>query len=294
MKDNEFYVSKSEFQPTKEAAAVNTAKKKKRMNEHNRRRKFLGLLCTGAMIAVVAASAGAETGGEPHSGYIRDAKTGDGISGVSLEFRSGNGVGSVAARTTTDEEGQFSVTLSDGEYTAYATRSGYVSENINFDIDSGQEQELIGTMLPQMSGNYYTIVLTWGEMPSDLDSHVESQIDAEHVMHVFFGDSTYVYEEEQICFLDVDDRSSYGPETITLKTVSSTPYYYYIHNYSGDAEITDSMATVKVYKGTKLLKEFKIPTQGGDGLYWNVFAIKNGEIITKNTVTESPDVTYAE
>jgi hypothetical protein len=292
MKDNEFYVSKSEFRSSKEAAAVGKAKKKQRMNEHDRRRKFLGLLCTGAMIVVVASSA-AGIGGESHSGYIRDAKTGEGISGVSLEFRSDNGIGSVVARTTTDEEGLFSVSLSDGEYTAYATRDGYVSENINFDIYSGQE-ELIGTMLPQMSGNYYTIVLTWGETPRDLDSHVEALIDDDHAMHVFYGDSLYLYEEEEICFLDVDDTSSYGPETISLKPVSSTPYYYYIHNYSGESSITGSKATIKVYKGSKLLKEYSISSREKEGLYWNVFAIKNGKIITQNTVTEYPDVTYAE
>jgi hypothetical protein len=293
MKDNEFYFSKSEYHSTGEPNSVSKERKKK--DKRDRSHRLVTFFCTAAMIVVVAVSAGAGSG--KNSGYIRNAKTGEGISGVLLEFRSESdaGSGAVLATTTTDEEGQFSVSLSDGNYTAYATKNGYVAETIHFEINSADNQKLIGTMLPLLSGDAYTIVLTWGEYPYDLDSHVEAQIDGDDYMHVYYGDEIYQYNfEETICFLDVDVTDSYGPETVTLIPMGQSPYYYYIHNYSGDAALTGSKAIVKVYKGTNLLKEYNIPANVVDGIYWNVFAIKDGSIITKNTVTEIPDVTYAD
>lgn len=37
-----------------------------------------------------------------------------------------------------------------------------------------------------------------------------------------------------------------------------------------------------------------VPTNLGDSDYWNVFAIKNGELIIKNTITSEADVNYAD
>ena len=46
-------------------------------------------------------------------------------------------------------------------------------------------------------------------------------------------------------------------------------------------------------KGGVLIRQFNVPTALGTDIYWNVFAIVNGEIVVKNTITPEPDVVYA-
>jgi uncharacterized protein YfaP (DUF2135 family) len=92
--------------------------------------------------------------------------------------------------------------------------------------------------------------------------------------------------------LDVDDTTSFGPETITLNLTTGDPYYYYVHRYSGSGTLSSSSAQVKVYQGAVLLATFNVPTDQGSGDYWNVFAIENGDLRIKNTVTTSPDTYY--
>ena len=111
--------------------------------------------------------------------------------------------------------------------------------------------------------------------------------------HVYYSSKNAFDGDSLICNLDLDDTTSYGPETITLNTNTASPYYYYVHRYSGSGSIATSNAQVKVYKGDTLLRTFNAPTDKGTADYWNVFAIVNGRIVINNTITSSPDTTYA-
>ena len=298
MKDNEFYSPKSEYDSPSKRMPSRTSPKKEKLIRHVRRRKMLGFFATAAMIIVVATASDLGTvGGKENTGYIRDAKTGEGLSNVLLEFRKGEQAvsGTVVRSTTTDDGGRFTVSLPEGSYTAHAWKNGYLPEDISFVIDGEENEELIGTLLPVRLGDVYTIVLTWGETPYDLDSHVETDIEeAEDYMHVYYGEYYCEREEKEVCLLDVDDTTSYGPETITLDPYTEDAYYYYVHNFSMDDEIQNSRAVVKLYKGSTLLDTYTVPEGGPEGLYWNVFAVKDGKIKEKNTITEFPDTTYAE
>ena len=98
----------------------------------------------------------------------------------------------------------------------------------------------------------------------------------------------------EVCNLDYDDTTSYGPEHITLNTTTNKPYYYYIHRYAGSGSISTSSAKITVHKGNTKIAEFNVPTNLGTSDYWNVFAIVNGKLIVKNTMTASPDTAYAD
>ena len=100
--------------------------------------------------------------------------------------------------------------------------------------------------------------------------------------------------EVEVCNLDVDDTTSYGPETVTLIPTTTSAYYYYIYKYAGSGTVGASGAQIKLYKGDTLINTFNVPTNLGDSDYWNVFAIKNGELIIKNTITSEADVNYAD
>lgn len=97
----------------------------------------------------------------------------------------------------------------------------------------------------------------------------------------------------EVCNLDVDDTTSYGPETITLQLTTSNPYYYYIYLYAGTGSLATSEAQINLYQGDTLVATFNVPTDQGSGRYWNVFAIVDGQLTVRNTITSSADVSYA-
>ena len=117
---------------------------------------------------------------------------------------------------------------------------------------------------------------------------------ANQTFHTFYSDKSASFDGIEVCNLDVDDTTSYGPETITLKADGSSPYYYYIHRYAGSGSLATSEAQVRIYQGSALIGTFNVPSDGDTNLdYWNVFAIKNGELIVMNTLSATPNVEYA-
>jgi len=80
------------------------------------------------------------------------------------------------------------------------------------------------------------MILTWGAVPSDLDSHmtVPTTTGITTRGHVYFSAkgsaSAYPY-----CWLDVDDTSSYGPEVTTVTRKLPGTYRFAIHNWSGQS-----------------------------------------------------------
>lgn len=303
MKDNEFYRGGAEFPPAapewaqsaaelapqeapdaeQEWQAQQAAKQKQRAQ----RRRLLQMVCSGVMVAVLTLGLGGDA-----KGNIVNARTGTGIAGVAITFHSGwdNPDGNVVASATTEEDGSYQVGLSSGEYTASLVKDGYVADCFNFTVDPlEQDVQHNGTMMP-LDGEGYTIVLTWGPQPRDLDSHLEGYTSDGEDFHVFFGDSQKYSSStgELVCFLDVDDTSSYGPETVTLLEKGREPYYYYVHNYSGDGSMGTSGARVKVYYKSKLLQTFDVPASVGNSHYWNVFALDNGRIVPKNIGSNYP------
>ena len=134
------------------------------------------------------------------------------------------------------------------------------------------------------------IVLTWGSTPSDLDSHLTGPQGYGNTFHVYYSaKEAYNYYGERIAILDVDDTSSYGPETITLTPVEDGIYHYYIHDYSSrtytdNTAMANSGATVQVFSGSRLIAVYKVPTDGV-GTVWHVFDYDTvaGELIPVNT-----------
>ena len=110
---------------------------------------------------------------------------------------------------------------------------------------------------------------------------------------MYYSDKEQYDGNTEVCNLDVDDTTSYGPETITLTPNNSSPYYYFIHHYAGSSTLGASGAQIKVYFGTNLVNTYNVPTNQGNGKYWNVFAIVNGQIVVNNTITDSPNTSYA-
>lgn len=239
------------------------------------------------------------------SGTAVDAATGVGLANVTLKIREGWNTtsGSVIATTTTDESGAYSISLARGYYTIEFCLDSYNSDFVNV-ASSNAVGVINGTLnsISEVTDTQCRIVLTWNEVPRDLDSHLvgASDTDCSGCFHVYFADKiAYDAAGNVEASLDVDDTSSYGPETVTVLDVDATnTYYYSVHDFTngGNSESTEmslSGANVKVYMGSSLVKEYNVPTNVA-GYVWNVFKIENGRIIDINAYGSDYSSMYGE
>jgi Tetratricopeptide repeat len=112
------------------------------------------------------------------------------------------------------------------------------------------------------------VVLTWGQSPKDLDSHLSFPNN-----HVFFSAKNGTHTN-----LDVDDTTSYGPETITIeKKMEGQRYVYAVHDYSNASSnnstaMSMSHARVEVYVGQTMIRSYNAkPNKSATA--WIVFGI---------------------
>ena len=228
------------------------------------------------------------------NGTITNSITEASVSDVTVKFRRNwnNKTGEVVASTSTNTNGYFEVNgLKVGLYTIEYYKYGYATAYKNITVLLGSTHNAV--ISPVASSGVYRIVLTWGENPNDLDSHVIGNLSDGSSFHTYYGDKSHYDGDVEVCNLDVDDTTSYGPETITLTPSTTAPYYYYVYRFSGSGSISTSGAQIKLYNGDTLVETFNAPTDQGTSDYWNVFAIVGGRLVTKNTITDSPDITYA-
>jgi len=235
------------------------------------------------------------------SGIVTDAQTGQGLANVELKLDHG----SLSTWSQSDGSYRFSDLPVNGEYSTYritATKVGYdIAERSDIQVYPGEETSNINIALnPAIIGpsGEYRIVLTWGENPRDLDSHLWTPSIEGSTYHVWYVDMGSL-DSPPYANLDVDDITSYGPETVTISTVYPGIYTYAVHHYNFWSDdygtITTSGAVVKIYSNVGLLREFSVPTtESGSGWWWRVFTLdgSTGEITEINTITADPPIAY--
>jgi hypothetical protein len=133
-----------------------------------------------------------------------------------------------------------------------------------------------------LTAGQFRVVLTWGRNPADLDSHLTGPTSSSR-FHLY-----YVSRSSGGCGLDVDDTSSFGPETVTCPSTGTTGgtaltpgvYRYSVHHYSGTGNIGTSGAIVRLEQGDGTTQYFFPPTTGwvttGTNNVWTVFEITVG------------------
>jgi hypothetical protein len=230
-------------------------------------------------------------------GQVYDAITGSNVSGAQVKLRNGwnnktgsyvTGLFGIVKQETTDSSGSYSVSLQVGAYTAEISKNGYVTAYINV-TSSPNNGIQYATITPVLDDNEYRIILTWGDTPRDLDSHLTGTVNG-NSFHVYYGSKSYSYNGTTIASLDWDDTSSYGPETVTLTwTGDIGNCTYYVQDFtngsnSNSTALSYSSAKVMVYQGNSLIETYNVPI-GFRGTRWNVFSISNGTITTINTIT---------
>ncbi len=214
------------------------------------------------------------------SGVIIDSQTGRGLANALVSLTNDpNATTGVNAQysTTTDQSGNYNLTnLPQGNYTVIVEASGYFPNRTqNVDVSNSQIQLTQLTLVQQPPVNSIRIVLTWGNTPGDLDTHFTGPSSDNSKFHIFFSNKAPSLAGSM---LDVDDTSSYGPETVTISSLYNGTYRYSVHNYSdktatGGAAIATSPAKVEIYNHDGIMGSYVAPAFTGNGNTWRVFEL---------------------
>lgn len=225
-----------------------------------------------------------------------NATTGAPLSGVTIRALPGlnASAGTATATAETDTGGQYTLTLPTGYYTLVASLNGFVTTSSSVSVIGGRSLNVGDRALsPVLAGDgEWRFVLTWGDRPRDLDSHLTGPTAAGGRFHVYYARKGHTDSLGSVN-LDVDDVSSYGPETVTVTDTPEGLLRYSVHDYSNagkvsSAALSASGARVQVYRGSALLATYNVPSGQGD--LWTVFTLDlsspaSPRLVPMNTIT---------
>ncbi|MFP4698504.1 MAG: S-layer homology domain-containing protein [Eubacteriales bacterium] len=223
------------------------------------------------------------------SGKVVNALDGNGIAGLTIDLRKGLNVteGDIVKTVETESEGYYEIEeLEAGNYTAQISGTGYNTGYFTiFSLGGETTDNQDATITPNLAEGEIRIVLTWGDTPRDLDSHLTGPTEDESRFHIYF-----VYKEYgDYANLDLDDINCYGPETTTIVQQTNGIYRFTVHDYTNEeaeysTDLANSDATVKIYRGEYLIKTYHVPNDQ-DGIVWNVFELNGNELNSINQMS---------
>jgi len=122
----------------------------------------------------------------------------------------------------------------------------------------------------------FTTVLTWGENPRDIDTHLlipEESTPGKTPGHVYYANQGSI-SQYPFAWLETDDVTSFGPEITTVFKLLPGTYKYFVHQYSVDSTLAQSQGKVIVnLRGAS--SSFDVPTTDTTPAhrYWHVFNV---------------------
>jgi hypothetical protein len=202
------------------------------------------------------------------SGTISSAGTGLPIAGATVT------VGGRSA--TTNASGVYTVTLVPSGPQVVATSAANFSSRTDTVTIAATGTTAFSTALVLVSaGGSITIVLGWGQLPTDLDSHlIGPNIGSGRFEVAYYARTPVAYAS-----LDVDDVTSFGPETVTISPVAGNfvpgSYSYFVDNYSRTPGFDVSGARVTVFQSGAQIAQFLQSTATGSpaATTWSVFTL---------------------
>ncbi len=250
----------------------------------------IGFSVVAFLLALALFSCGSKvpTGNATLSGSVIDAQSGDPVAGatVCLVWQ---GQPAVCVRSAGD--GAYVLEhLPAGEQTIRISASGHITYEISIVLVDGEITTRTLSPSPNLGNGQWRIVLTWGENPDDLDSHTWVPNGDDSYSEVFYRQKGDCTAAPDTC-LDVDDTTSYGPETTTIMQMHSGTYRYAIHWYAGSGSWAASGATVQVYNSSGMVREFHAPadTTYTNKSWWYIFDLdSSGDITAHNAVSNEP------
>lgn len=233
-----------------------------------------------------------EPGRATLTGSVVNALTGQAISNAQIQV--------VETGPSTTASGSGAFTLSNivaGNRKVAISASGYQSLTQTVLLASGASLNRTFSLAPLAPAGEMRIVLNWGSSPSDLDAHLSGPNGQGGRFHAYWSSKNPVRHAG----LDIDDTTSFGPETLTIRRDSVTSafvpgeYRMWVHNYSnrtgGSTPFSGSGATVTAYLGGPQPLVFSPANASGDTTrpIWHVlnFTIDNtGRVTALNVVQQ--------
>jgi hypothetical protein len=195
----------------------------------------------------------------------------------------------------TGADGRFTLSgAPSGTRTLRTSANGFITETRTVNIPANSTVDQSIALTPGRPGGEITIVLTWAGQPSDLDSHLSGPDRSGGRFHLYYANPTAPFPSPYAT-LDVDDVTSFGPETVTIARDPTTglfaagEYRYWVHNFSTTPEFDVSNARVVVNSGSAQLDTFNVPG-GASGL--DIWRVVNLTIDTAGNVTLTPVQTF--
>ena len=166
------------------------------------------------------------------------------------------------------------------------SRTGSVTYGINSSFPVTRDRTLYAVWKedPVIEDSNYTIALTWGYNGSCNDS--DSYLTLPSGGSIYYNNMNYTSGRTSI---SLNQDGCYGGttanETYTLKNIPPTgTYYFYV------VRTKDNTAVVQISGSANYT--FRFRDASGSGTTWNVFAIKNGQIVPHNTRSSSAETNY--
>ena len=277
--------------------------------------RFFARFFAVLFLATAATPLAAQTGNV--TGRVRNALTGQVIVGAVVTINGRLGVTDSTGRydvlnipTSTELRADFAANFTTGTaalavnfanlstdavFTLNSVATGFQNFTSPVNVQPNTTSTYDFTMIPigNVAGDL-RIVLTWGQNPSDLDSHLYTPVIGGNTNRIWFLNKGST-NQSPFAALDVDDVTSFGPETITIFQAFAGTYYYMVDHWTGSSTISESGARVDVFDESGLIQSFTPPlncTQFGTDANWFVFSFDGAsKVITPIqvlTFSESP------
>jgi hypothetical protein len=173
-----------------------------------------------------------------------------------------------------DSDGYFSVkALKNSSAYVWAVKGTYASQAEQVFVGSDCPTPIVLTEDLVLLEPAFTIALTWGLNPEDLDSHFfipmtwNQAWDYYHIAYYNMG----TLGTDPYTALDTDDTSSYGPEIISGFQLYQGTYSYYVYHYYGSGTMASSPAVVNLVVGGQGRTYSASQASGTVGDFWHVF-----------------------
>lgn len=212
-------------------------------------------------------------------GIARDSVSGDPVSDALVGFKKQKEDIDYFYETRTNHTGEYqSPYLLPGTYFVDIEKEGYINvQNQPVGVQIGQQLDENISMSAPLADSTYRVTLSWTNQKENAVKDVDSYLKIPGVEQLLsYRNKGRNYYGSH---LDRDDTNWIGPETITISDLKDGTYIYYVNNYSDRGNVIalgNSNIRVRLYKGSKLIKDFSVPQ--GRGLSYELFRIEDGSI----------------
>jgi uncharacterized protein YfaP (DUF2135 family) len=222
------------------------------------------------------------------AGAVTDATNAQPIAGATVTAILN---GAIVGTATTASDGTYTLSnLPTGAYTLEAHGSTYsITRRENVQVVAGQTTIVNFSLSLLLATGQLRLVLTWGEVPGDLDAHLWLPLQTPYHLYFFRKGAADICP---FAVLDRDDLNAFGPETITIAQRLEGTYIYAVHRsiFGSQASLAGSGALVQVFDSTGLIASVTVPAEG-TGDWWNVLTIDGatGAITIVNAIGDDPE-----